>query len=92
MEARAATSAATADPAAPSIAPLNLDFGAIEVESAPPSRSALPNRPLRRTVQRVIPITREQEYAYIRSDMQRLLTISGGLLVLMIVLLFVIER
>lgn len=92
MEARAAASATAAEPTVPTIAPLDLDFGAVDSEVVAPTRSALPDRPRKRTIQRVIPITREQEYAYIVSDMRRLLAISGGLLVLMILLLFVVER
>ncbi len=91
MEARAASAAAPVQPNEPVVEPVELDFAAIEVESAPPARGALPARPRKRATPKVIPLTREQEYAYIRSDMQRLLTISGGLLVLMIALLFVIE-
>ncbi len=90
MEARSASATATA-PTTPTVAPVELDFAAIEGESTPPARGALPSKPRKRSVQRAAPITREQEYAYIRSDMQRLLTISGGLLVMMIALLFVIE-
>lgn len=37
-------------------------------------------------------LSREMEYAYIRSDLQRLAVIAGGLLVLMLVILVVIER
>lgn len=91
MEARAASAEAGVEPAAPVVAPVALDFAAVESEVSRPSAGALPARARKRTVQKVVPITREQEYAYIRSDMQRLLTISGGLLVLMIALLFVIE-
>jgi hypothetical protein len=41
---------------------------------------------------RVAELTREQEFAYIRSDMRRLFVIAGGLLAVMIVLLFVVSR
>jgi len=41
---------------------------------------------------RVVELTREQEFAYIRSDMRRLFLIAGGLLAIMIVLLVVISR
>ena len=37
-------------------------------------------------------LTREQEFAYIRSDMRRLIIIAGGLLALMLVLLIVVSR
>jgi hypothetical protein len=39
-----------------------------------------------------VELTREQEFAYIRSDMRRLFVIAGGLLAIMIVLLFVVSR
>jgi hypothetical protein len=41
---------------------------------------------------RVVEIPREQEFAYIRSDMRRLFLIAGGLLALMLVLLIVVSR
>jgi len=37
-------------------------------------------------------LTREQEFAYIRSDMRRLFLIAGGLLAVMLVLLIVVSR
>jgi hypothetical protein len=40
----------------------------------------------------VVELTREQEFAYIRSDMRRLFLIAGGLLAIMIVLLVVVSR
>jgi hypothetical protein len=39
-----------------------------------------------------VQLTREQEFAYIRSDMRRLVIIAGGLLALMFVLLIVVSR
>lgn len=41
---------------------------------------------------RAVELTRDQEFAYIRSDMRRLFVIAGGLLAIMIVLLFVVSR
>jgi hypothetical protein len=41
---------------------------------------------------RVVELTREQEFAYIRSDMRRLFLIAGGLLALMLILLIVVSR
>ena len=41
---------------------------------------------------RVVELSREQEFAYIRSDMRRLFLIAGGLLALMLVLLVVVSR
>lgn len=40
---------------------------------------------------RSVTLTREQEYGFIRSDLRRLLLLSGILVVVMIVALFVIE-
>ncbi len=40
---------------------------------------------------RSIALTRDQEYGFIRSDLRRLLLLSGVLVVAMIVALFVIE-
>ena len=45
----------------------------------------------RRPVVRPIVLTREEEYAYIKQDMRRLVIIAGALLVLMLVLLFIID-
>jgi hypothetical protein len=39
-----------------------------------------------------VELTRDQEFAYIRSDMRRLVIIAGGLLALMLVLLIVVSR
>ena len=41
---------------------------------------------------RVVELSREQEFAYIRSDMRRLFLIAGGLLALMLILLIVVNR
>ncbi|MCC2627163.1 MAG: hypothetical protein K0S14_813 [Thermomicrobiales bacterium] len=41
---------------------------------------------------RLVELTREQEFAYIRSDMRRLFLIAGGLLALMLILLVVFSR
>jgi hypothetical protein len=41
---------------------------------------------------RVVELTREQEFAYIRSDMRRLFLIAGGLLAVMLLLLIVVSR
>jgi hypothetical protein len=45
----------------------------------------------RRPVARVKVLSREDEYAYIRADMRRLIITASILLVVMIVLLFVLE-
>jgi hypothetical protein len=39
-----------------------------------------------------VTLTRAQEMIYIRDDLRRLIYIAGGLLVLMVVILYVIER
>ena len=44
-----------------------------------------------RVVARPVAISREEEYAYIRADLNRLLVTAGALLVLMIALLFLVE-
>jgi hypothetical protein len=40
----------------------------------------------------VVALPRDVEYAYIRSDLQRLTLIAAGLLVLMLVIMMVVER
>lgn len=45
-----------------------------------------------RAVARPMPLTRTEEYSYIRADLRRLLVTAGALLVVMIVLLFIFER
>ena len=37
-------------------------------------------------------LSREQEMMYIRDDLRRLIYIAGGLLILMLVILFILER
>jgi hypothetical protein len=37
-------------------------------------------------------LSRAEEYAYIRADLRRLLTIAAALLAVMIVLLYIVER
>ena len=41
---------------------------------------------------RAVELTREQEFAYIRSDLRRLFVIAGGLLAVMLILLVVVNR
>jgi hypothetical protein len=93
MEARAvAPSLPPAEPAVPVVEPVALDFLATEL-SPPPRRTAevTPGRTRRRaSVQTVVPISRDEEYAYIAGDLRRLLTIAGGLFVLMMALLVVV--
>jgi hypothetical protein len=68
---------------------------AIDIEEAEPGAAVAPARVLRRTrpgVSTVVALPREVEYAYIRSDMRRLLIIAGALLALMLVILILVER
>lgn len=51
------------------------------------SRRRRDNRPLVRAAT----LTRDQEYGFIRSDLRRLLLLSGVLVVAMIIVLFVVE-
>jgi hypothetical protein len=44
------------------------------------------------TASHAVELTREQEFAYIRSDMRRLIAIAGGLLAVMLVLLVLANR
>lgn len=87
----------------PAAAPLKPGFDAIAAPvvagyaSAGPApvaapRGVLPSRTRGRSTPRVYALSREQEYAFIREDMYRLLIIAGILLVLMIALLFILER
>ena len=68
--------------------------GAVPAAAAGAPSGALPRRRSLRAAAtaQVARISREEEYAYIREDMRRLLTIGGGLLVFMLVLLVFVER
>lgn len=69
--------------------------------AVPPSRAETPTvgtarpreatRSRARVVARPVALSRAEEYRYIRADLNRLLITAGGLLVLMIALLFVVE-
>ncbi len=76
-------------------APLDLTV-ALEQEELVPAAATAPvqasrriNRNKSQAVTYVLP--RETEYAYIRSDLRRLIITAGALLVLMFVLLFVLD-
>ena len=56
-----------------------------------PGAKRAPNRPGRRTANRVYSIPRDVEFRYIRSDMRRLILVAAGLLVLMLVLLLILR-
>ena len=58
---------------------------------APANRVRGSSQPRARAAAGPIVLTREQEYQYIRADMNRLLVTAGSLLLLMLVLLFLIE-
>lgn len=49
-------------------------------------------RSLAAAAPRIVELTREQEFAYIRSDLRRLFLIAGGLLAVMLILLVVVSR
>lgn len=70
--------AAPPEPAAPKMA------------GAPSTARTRRRRETKQTL-RSITLTRDQEYGFIRSDLRRLLLLSGVLVVAMIVALFVIE-
>ena len=72
-----------------------------EVRSSPPSDRARTVRPYgsraKTTQARALPraaihLSKAQEYAFVREDLKRLLLTSGALVLVMILLLFVIER
>ena len=56
---------------------------------AEPTRA---RRPVPAASPQLVELTREQEFAYIRSDMRRLILIAGGLLAVMLILLAVVSR
>ena len=68
-----------------------------QVQTAQPRMAGVPStarthrRRETRQALRSITLTREQEYSFIRSDLRRLLLLSGILVVVMIAALFVIE-
>ena len=66
------------------------DF-AIEQQVAAPA-PARARRPTATTAARSVGISREAEFAYIRSDMRRLFVIAGALLALMLLLLVLLNR
>ena len=89
-ELRAAESRAAATVAAPPATPSDVaeaDLGGPVAGRASAARRL--GRP--RAVARPIVLSREQEYAFIRADLRRLLITAAGLFLLMIVLLFLID-
>jgi hypothetical protein len=67
----------------------------VVVDDAPsrPTRQATARRTERQRQPAARPtLTKEQEYGYIRSDLRRLVITAGPLLLLMIALLFVLDR
>ena len=73
----------------PAVTTLDAGLLADGVAVAAPARS---RRSVATAAPRVPELTREQEFAYIRSDMRRLFVIAGGLLAVMLVLLVVVSR
>lgn len=61
-------------------------------DSAPAGTATRTRRASLATVHRAPVLTREAEYAFIRSDMRRLIIIAVGLLALMLIILYVVER
>lgn len=97
MEARARATIIPVDPDVPETIEENLVVVDEEPRPRPRrsgARSHASDRQRQRTTRPTVrpTLTKEQEYAYIRSDMRRLLYTAGPLLLLMIGLLFVIER
>jgi hypothetical protein len=62
------------------------------VEQRVPSAGPNQARRTTATAARPVGITREAEFAYIRSDMRRLIVIAGVLLALMFLLLVLVNR
>jgi hypothetical protein len=60
-----------------------------EIVVAAPTRA---RRSVAMPAPRAVELTREQEFAYIRSDLRRLFVIAGGLLAVMLILLVVVNR
>ncbi|MCA9878870.1 MAG: hypothetical protein KC442_13855 [Thermomicrobiales bacterium] len=77
-EAHGAAPKAAPAPAAAKLSPRAAAFQARRGGAATPASSFV--------------LSREQEMAYIRDDLRRLIYIAGALLVLMLVILYVIER
>ncbi len=74
-------------------APVDLTVALDQDEIVPATATAQANRrvnrPKTQAVTYVLP--RDVEYAYIRSDLRRLILTAGALLILMFVLLFVLD-
>jgi len=78
--------------AAESVPALDADQSTLEVAAGVDAPATTRRRSaLKRPVNRPIILTKEQEYAYIKADMRRLLITAGSLLAVMIVLLYVVE-
>jgi len=83
MEVRAAETARSSVPGA------EHDDDFVEVETIAGPRTAGIAR--RRPVAKPIVLTKEEEYRYIRADLRRLALTAGGLFVLMMALLFIVD-
>jgi hypothetical protein len=72
---------------------LTEDVVVVEEQAPPARRSGASRRAERQRPSAVRTyLTKAQEYAYIRSDLRRLVVTAGPLLLLMIALLFVLDR
>jgi hypothetical protein len=98
MNARARATVAPVDPVEPASEPDEEIIVVAEEPSPRPRRSGArgqaADRQRKRQVQQTVrqTLTKAQEYAFIRSDLRRLLVTAGPLLLLMLGLLFVIDR
>jgi len=84
-EATRGAAIAVAPPAAESIEPDRVATKARAVRNRSTSRTAP------RVVAKPVVLSREQEYRFIRSDLNRLLITAGTLLIAMILLLYIVE-
>ena len=73
----------------PPVVPASNDYA---VEQQVPSAGSIQARRVTVATPHTVGITREAEFAYIRSDMRRLIVIAGVLLALMLLLLVLVNR
>jgi hypothetical protein len=78
--------AAAVSPSQPSVASAAVP-AAVGAPAAPGRSSRGPS-----AVFKPLGLSREQEFAYIRSDMRRLFIVAGSLFALMVLILFIVER
>lgn len=93
IETMTSQSIAPLAPVAPALPPVRkVTMASARSESVSTSRRSSSRRPVRDAVPRIKTLTRQQEYTFVRADLRRLLYTAGGVLVVMIALLFVIEQ